>query len=521
MSFPMCAIPDCPRLALRSLGLSSQICPTCNKSYCNIHAETPRFHMCPYRRSEQTFAFQDAVSAEQKHLWLRLTRSQLVKEAEALRPGHACKGPDVYSSWNRSRIFLGGSNVHILLNFDDGVRWVARVRRERHYSPVREVTWLNMLSELATVQTLAAAGVPVPNDFVDGQPKDEEIRRVSSGGQSHLWPVPEIARLDPENIRPRCMKGLAEWYLKLERVTFDKVGSLHFENTIGSSRAVVGPLTSRHPAHPERPWFLGPFNNPQERYLCIIDYILNLIEKGVHNVPATAVQTYLAYREARDLVEGCEEMKTGPFFIKHGEEKGDHFLFDQEWNVTAVIDWEWSYISHKEEVFQAPSFFRHLDFRLKGLNQPSESEQEYAEVFRRLNRPDIADCILFGCRKYQRLEDLLIHDFQFVHCLNAMRRAFTKLPDDHAAAQPNTISAWREAEKRKREGDPVLLRLLTEEAAWEMGQAERDADLHEFHQWEIEVETRTAQLQNRPPCSIDPPSLARSDPLTSFQRLFL
>lgn len=45
--------------------------------------------------------------------------------------------------------------------------------------------------------------------------------------------------------------------------------------------------------------------------------------------------------EYRSIVERCEAMgENERFYIKHGDDKGDHIMADEEGNLVAVIDWE-------------------------------------------------------------------------------------------------------------------------------------------------------------------------------------
>lgn len=134
----------------------------------------------------------------------------------------------------------------------------------------------------------------------------------------------------------QSLLGLAQ---QLERVSFPTAGSLHLDDRGG---ICVGPLiTCQSTDNTDRP-YLGPFSNAQKMYLATLDYAIASIVQGRGAwSPDTAVLAYLAYRMARRLVEQCQEMKRGPFFVCHGEPKGDHLLFDNDYGLTGVIDWEW------------------------------------------------------------------------------------------------------------------------------------------------------------------------------------
>lgn len=144
----------------------------------------------------------------------------------------------------------------------------------------------------------------------------------------------------------RFMLSLMTFGLQVEKVSFPIAGSLHLDEV---GRSYVGPLvTCQSTGDATRP-FIGPFSNAQEMYLAVLDRTISTIAEGRGAwSPDKAVLAYLAYRMTRKLVSECEEMKKGPFYVCHGEPKGDHLLLDQEYRLQAVIDWEW-------EVFREPA----------------------------------------------------------------------------------------------------------------------------------------------------------------------
>lgn len=93
----------------------------------------------------------------------------------------------------------------------------------------------------------------------------------------------------------------------------------------------------------EPPFFLGPFQTPKQRYLAYIDTVMTAIVEDRWCAPSKSLKHYLTLLEARSLVEGCKDIgeDEGPFYIKHGEPKGDHIMVDDAGEITAVIDWEW------------------------------------------------------------------------------------------------------------------------------------------------------------------------------------
>ena len=133
------------------------------------------------------------------------------------------------------------------------------------------------------------------------------------------------------------MESLVEWQMDLEKVWFDRVGSLTY---VGEA-IDVGPEITRQPLGASEPFFPGSFQNVKQRNLAIIDHFLELSTGGETYNPKEALHAYLIFKEVREWVENCHEMEEGPWLVMHGEPKGDHFLFDEDWNVTSAVDWEW------------------------------------------------------------------------------------------------------------------------------------------------------------------------------------
>lgn len=59
----------------------------------------------------------------------------------------------------------GGMNYHIEISFDDGISWLARIRRSNATSPLAELRDYILRSEVATLYFLSETQVPVPKVF--------------------------------------------------------------------------------------------------------------------------------------------------------------------------------------------------------------------------------------------------------------------------------------------------------------------------------------------------------------------
>ena len=134
------------------------------------------------------------------------------------------------------------------------------------------------------------------------------------------------------------IRSIANWFLELEKVTFASIGSPCFndDGTIG-----IGSVISRFVQQEDAPYYHGPFSTARERYIRFFDTAMEQILAGRRTLPQHVLVDYLTALELKTLVSGCKELEHGPWYIKHGEDKGDHFLVDDEGEIKGVIDWDW------------------------------------------------------------------------------------------------------------------------------------------------------------------------------------
>ena len=86
-----------------------------------------------------------------------------------------------------------------------------------------------------------------------------------------------------------------------------------------------------------------------------------------------AVDAYLVHRYLADTLLPSRYVTNGEslFYLKHMDDKGDHILVDDDFNITAIIDWEWAQTTSKVEAFCAPvppQCTRFLQWRKRTFN---------------------------------------------------------------------------------------------------------------------------------------------------------
>jgi hypothetical protein len=91
------------------------------------------------------------------------------------------------------------------------------------------------------------------------------------------------------------------------------------------------------------------------------------------------------------------------FFLKHFDDKGDHLLVDEDFNLTGVIDWEFTSAEPKAHAFSSPCMLWPVRDFYDGKNDLSPEETEFANIFERRGRQDMAHLVRDG-RKMQRYQ---------------------------------------------------------------------------------------------------------------------
>ncbi|KAK4442577.1 hypothetical protein QBC34DRAFT_282140, partial [Podospora aff. communis PSN243] len=73
--------------------------------------------------------------------------------------------------------------------------------------------------------------------------------------------------------------------------------------------------------------------------------------------------------------------------LKHYDDKGDHILVDDEYNITGVIDWEFASAEAKELLaFSSPCMMWPVGKFYDGDNSLAEDEVRFAAIFEQRGR---------------------------------------------------------------------------------------------------------------------------------------
>ena len=100
----------------------------------------------------------------------------------------------------------------------------------------------------------------------------------------------------------------------------------------------------------------GPFKTTLDYITSIIDQHMDLIADGQlhHEHP---LEAFLFYHFLRLNTEAlvASDLPGQQFFLKHVDDKGDHLLVDEDFNITGIIDWQFARTVPAVEAF-GPSY---------------------------------------------------------------------------------------------------------------------------------------------------------------------
>ncbi|KAG6053906.1 hypothetical protein E4U17_004241 [Claviceps sp. LM77 group G4] len=306
---------------------------------------------------------------------------------------------------------MGGRNCHAEITFEDGVVWLARFRIVSAITPPLEVRDYILQSEAMTMQFLDRhTRVPSPRVF-DWACESDPTNTIGVGyilmeklnGTSLRWHEATAAQ------KEKIVRQYAEIMLELERHPFDQLGSLISKGAAAESQIQVGALADFSTFRSgDGGMPLGPFRTSEEAFRAIIEAYIRMTVAGEIGSTENVLDLLLAYRFRLDVLDKVSEQTataekgSEQFFLKHADDKGDHILVNDDFDIVGIIDWEWCQTASREQAFSSPCMMWSISAFYNGSNQLTEEELLLARVFRERGREDLASCVLHG-RKVQRL----------------------------------------------------------------------------------------------------------------------
>ncbi|WRT65964.1 uncharacterized protein IL334_002915 [Kwoniella shivajii] len=413
-----CDVPGCQNFVCEQ----GAICYMCFEVRCDEHDKSP-LHAC---REPQTNAERQQRKNNTKKRYLGILLSkveeykhEIIKDAERHGLGQ-CElvlPTDTEEFFESSR--ASGFNIHFPLNWQDGTKWLLRVRQDLGHRLPRQVRELSIRSEVTTLSILQDNGIPVPAAWLPAYIGTDEEDPHSEPPfdyffyeflEGKTWTIPKhpwYAMDLPQDTLSHFIEGYAKHQIQMSLIQLPvkQIGCLQPSKLTETVEA--GPIIARGTFQNSKPpYLLGPFSTQRDRYLAHIDATLRYIILGAVS-RYDCLDAYLWHLELRELVSHSDVLAQPieEVHIKHDDEKGDHLMWDEEGNIVGILDWEWAYTTTKGEAFAAPYiFYEDIDY-ITADNIMTKEEQLLIDCYERHSRPDLADCVRGG-RLYQRLRHI-------------------------------------------------------------------------------------------------------------------
>ncbi|KAI9633511.1 uncharacterized protein MKK02DRAFT_38164 [Dioszegia hungarica] len=404
-----CDYPDCSAWALPVAG----DCERCRKHLCTHH-NLPPTHLC----GEIGWTYEGQMSPlDQENARMQTSLNDLGIERSALelRPGHTLKPIClVVDSLPR-----GMFNIIVPIEFDDGVKWVARVRRKTFFQLPSRVVRMCTQGEIDTMKWLAR---------VDAAPVPKIVSPLYTHGDTDFYFMEMITGTSFPDPLPT-----GDDRLSLIRTTIWDYAKISIRRSLHPLRLVgtlyhdpiadafsVGPHLNFFIPNQAIPHFPGPWKTTAQKYAQRFDDILADIRAGTL-YPDDREQAFLVHRWMKEVVVAYPPYQhEEDTFIVHEDSNAGMIMVDVEGKITGLIDWERASVGSKVEAFATPAAFEDRSLILTGSNDLSFAEVELVTAYTELGRPDLAECIVLG-KPFQWLSMILgAEDWKLYKYLKAL-----------------------------------------------------------------------------------------------------
>ncbi|KAI9657412.1 MAG: hypothetical protein M1821_003094 [Bathelium mastoideum] len=252
--------------------------------------------------------------------------------------------PEVGCSINLTRFASGFNNFVVELGFSDNVYWIARIPHQ----PVDEDTRTSLLSEIATMKTIhKRTSIPVPQIFDFEMSPDQPFRypyvfMEYLGGRT-LDNV--LAVSIPPQHHPKIAKQLANVFVQLQNLTFDRIGRLWCGETADKLVEIIAMAWHESP---------GPLETSLEYFYNQRQGENREIVASHPNDPDWLTACWVLKTALAHII--IEDRVRGPFPLCHLDLHHGNLLFDSEYNLSGIIDWSNAQAAPLEQLSVCPEF---------------------------------------------------------------------------------------------------------------------------------------------------------------------
>ncbi|KAL4919770.1 hypothetical protein BDW62DRAFT_209476 [Aspergillus aurantiobrunneus] len=204
---------------------------------------------------------------------------------------------------------------------------------------------------------------------------------------------------------------------------------------------------------------IGLFSTSSHSLRKSIELTLDLFRRGecYAGGPIDGFLTHCFLLDSVPKLLSHHGLDDGHFYLKHADDKGDHVLVDDDYNITGIVDWEWAHTDSKSLAFRSPLVLNVGEF-YDGATHISEDEEYFAQVLDNKGRPDLAEIVRRG-RVHHLFSFICGYDLTtdwdgFLGLFQGLRRA---LDVDGEL----DWEAWREKAMDEYKDDRVLKELMS------------------------------------------------------------
>ncbi|KAJ3545518.1 hypothetical protein NM208_g2473 [Fusarium decemcellulare] len=270
---------------------------------------------------------------------------------EAALLSRRAQNEHVACSINPKSFTYGMNNLVLKVTFSDCIDWIVRI----HYVPVsatrrREHT-LEMLSEIATLKTLRSrTSIPVPQVYgFDPSPGNPFGFPYMFMGYLKGRVLPStIARQVPVVYHKKIAGQLADVLFKLENLTFDQLGRIWCGENCDEPPRIIPQeqnveTIATAPEKTSLEWF---YELRQDQNRQALD--------GHADDPGWRTSCWILKSAISHII--IEDRLHGPFPLCHFDLHYGNLLFDDEYNLTGVLDWSQAATAPLERLAVSPEF---------------------------------------------------------------------------------------------------------------------------------------------------------------------
>lgn len=250
--------------------------------------------------------------------------------------------PDIDCSINLTQFATGFNNLVLEIAFSDNIYWIARIP----YRTVDDNTKTSLLSEIATMNIIRQrTSIPIPRIF--------EFEMSMEGSFGYPYILMEylggrqlddgLAKAIPRQYHTKVGKQFANVFAELQNLTFNRIGRLWCGETADQPVEII-PMAWHHSPGPLETSLEYFYNQRQGENREIVA----LHPNNADSLTACWVlKTALAHTVIEDRVRG-------PFPLCHLDLHFGNLLFDDEYNLTGVIDWSHAQAAPIEQLSVCP-----------------------------------------------------------------------------------------------------------------------------------------------------------------------